>query len=236
MTKTWISRALFCALLIAPYTIANASTVVLYDTFGPNDYYSGKDSNSGFSADVGRKATASPYQQSVANGFTISSSLANITLDSIEVALGNPLNNIGGDVITMTLHEDNLGAPRRPGRAIESFDIVLPEPYSKDIYTVSSTLNPVLTAGQDYWLIASAPDPISQFGWAWNGLEPWGTYTGSQLLYRSNTNTWDDRSRNGQQAFRIIASATMVPLPASAMLLLSSILCLFRFKTAGRER
>ena len=235
MTKTWVSRVVFCALLIAPYTIANASTVVLYDTFGPDDYYSGKDSNSGFSADVGLKKTASPYQQSVANGFTIPSNLANITLDSIEVAIGNPLNNNGGNVITMTLHADNRGVPRRPGQAIESFNIELTQQYSKDIYIVSSTLNPVLSAGHNYWLIATAPDPNSQFGWAWNGLEPWGTSTGSQLIYQSDTDSWYDQSRNGQQAFRINAAATIVPLPASAVLLLSSILCLFGVKTARRK-
>jgi hypothetical protein len=190
------------ALLLICSGTAVAEPVVLYNTFGPGDDFSGKDSTSGFAADIGFE-----NGQRVANGFTVSPGLVDITLESIEVALINPLNNAGENQVILMLHNDFEG---QPGNVIESFVIDLAPKLSKEIYSVSSVLHPVLYAEQSYWLVASAVQtaagPITELGWPWNGIEPWGTSTGPALHY-SEASGWQDQTQYGQQAFRINASA-----------------------------
>ncbi|TAA47264.1 choice-of-anchor R domain-containing protein [Corallincola spongiicola] len=220
-------KFIFSSMLILITTATNASPVILYNTFGPDDDFSTKNSNSGFSADIG----LNPYtleQQKVANGFSISSGFVDITLESIEVALSNPRNNDGSNRVTLTLHNDLGGVP---GAAIESLSVELAPKYSHQMYFIESATNPTLFAGSNYWLVASALDPMSELGWLWNGIAPWNTDTGPRLSYRSGDGIWKDRSKYGQQAFRINANATVVPTPSSVILFVGSLLCL-----AGRHR
>lgn len=199
------------ALLLICSGTAVAGPVVLYDTFGPDDGFSGKDSTSGFSADIGFGRGLTP-----ANGFAVPPGLIDITLESIDVALINPINNPGGSQVFLTLHEDSAGLP---GSIIESFTIDLSPQLSKEVYSVNSVLHPTLLGGRIYWLavyVAESPAvvPYAELGWLWNGIEPWGTSTGPSL-HHSNDFGWQDETQYGQQAFRINASAVpgVVQLP-----------------------
>lgn len=204
-----------------------ASSVTVYDTFGVNDFY-----QTGWAADVGYHLNTDHVM--VANGFSVGANLSNVFLDTIEVALMNPFNNDGGSVMTMALYTDLNG---EPGSILETFNITLAPQFSAQIYTLNSVLAPELFAGQNYWLVASAPDPLSELAWYWNGLAPYGAYTGAALTNSDLNNQWLDASGSGQQAFRITASVSEVPLPGAFALFLSCILGVsgFRAKTTVLE-
>jgi len=200
------SMVVFIAMIISP--LINAQSVVLYNTFGANDYY-----QTNWAADVGYHLNTDHVM--VANGFSVASSLSSVYLDSIDVALMNPFNNDGGNAINLSLHEDLNG---EPGSIIEAFDFDLAPKFSAQIYTLNSVLSPQLFASQNYWLVASSPDPLAELGWFWNGLSPFGDYTGPKLRQSSLNNIWIDDSSYGQQAFRVTASTSVVPVPAAAWL------------------
>jgi len=178
------------------------SEVVVYNTFGPNDDYSSRHTNSGYSADIGRHYYED-YQQRVANGFVVPAELEEAKLISIEAAFSYSKGYKGSKVMLLTLHEDSKGIP---GKALEVFLVELDSDQYDSIYTIESELNTVLVPKKTYWLVAAVPDLSSQLGWLWNGIAEWKNNTGPRLEYNSLDNEWVDESSYGQQAFRVKAT------------------------------
>jgi len=172
---------------------------VLYERFGENDHYSGKNSNSGFSADIGFEKYENRHLR-VANSFTVPEAYNFAKLVSFEAIFSSPKNNDGSNALVVSLHKDFKG---KPTKTIETFLVHL-EPGENHV-SVDFTRNITVLQGQKYWLVATAVDLQSSLGWAWNGVDEFLTNNGPVLAHDSQNNSWTDKSELGQQAFRIKA-------------------------------
>ncbi|MGO9137210.1 MAG: PEP-CTERM sorting domain-containing protein [Syntrophales bacterium] len=98
---------------------------------------------------------------------------ATATLSDIEIALSY-ISGTGSSYVT--LYNDNSGLP---GSALESWTVtnsaLLPVfgNSATALYTLTSVVNPLLNAGTEYWLIASADSAVWD---AWNQTSP-GVYS-----------------------------------------------------------
>ncbi|MCK5506187.1 MAG: PEP-CTERM sorting domain-containing protein [Thermodesulfovibrionia bacterium] len=129
------------------------------------------------------------------------------TLDTIELAVG-----IAGGVneLDVWLMSDTGG---QPGSIIESFNFNNQMANAYDggsILLANSTLNPVLSAGTQYWLAADAPQSDSNIRWFTNSTSDFGP-----IASRLNLDPWNT-STGIRSAFRI--SGTVVPEPVSTIL------------------
>ncbi len=144
-------------------------------------------------------------------GFSVSGN--SYTLDSISLAVSNPINNIsGGSVLDIFLMTDSNGAP---GSVIESLQVVLPAPIFSGIVSASSSLNPTLNSGSNYFLVVSAQQPNSFLGWFFDnsGFAP----PSGPSLSRVDGGAWIENTI-GTAAFRVDGSLTAVPEPSSFVL------------------
>jgi len=182
------------ALLVAA---APAGAGVIYSNFGPGDSYS-----QGTGLTIGD--SGSDYEQGSA--FTPGSSF---TLGQIDFAISLVS---GTNQVELWLMSDSGG---EPGSIIESFGFVgamgsfgfLNPPLS-----AISVLNPVLQAGVQYWLIASAP--VADTWAAWNLNDQGAT---GYLAWRQSGGAWEIDSGEPQGAFRIHDA---IPQPGTLLLLL----------------
>ena len=188
-----------CNLLVVLLTAGQLQAVPVYSTFGPGDSYGMSSWTIGFPGT--ELDTGVPFAITVGIPHT---------LDSIELAAGL---FSGTNEIDVWLMSDNAG---KPGATIEAFNFT----NLGDIGTVNplllgnSVLNPTLTPGTDYWLVASAPHENDTFA-GWNTSSP--TVFGP-IAFRSGANSWNIANDN-QPALRINGS----PIPAPVAIILGSI-------------
>jgi hypothetical protein len=148
-----------------------------------------------------------------ASAFT---SPGNYELGTIEVAAGLVR---GTNSLTISLDADSGG---NPGALIESFTISGAMPAfgsvsSGNLVLATSVLNPLLTAGTQYWVVLSVPnDGNTWAAWNWNSIGDTGGFAqsdnGSPLIGGTNT----------RSAMRI----TAIPEPASVVLAGTSLVVL----------
>lgn len=184
-------------LLVVLLATGHLQAVTIYNTFGPGDSY-----DSSFRATVGR--TGFEYDQGCQFAITVGMPH---TLDSIALAAGFMLPPYEIDVWLMS------SAAGKPGTIIEAFNF--PDaPLGPSILTGNSALNPTLTPGTNYWLVASAPNNGT---WAyWNLTDPdvYGTRAS-----RQGTGDWYVSDEDRLMAFRINGT----PIPAPGAILLASL-------------
>jgi len=133
-------------------------------------------------------------------------------LTQVDLALYNAANGAEGEGV-ISVMTDSGGLP---GSVIEQWTLT---PGSNQVYTLTSELNPLLTAGTQYWL--EATDTLGAggvIGWDANSISETGSYadmeTGSWVLENSNA---------PQGAFDILANTVnpnpTAPEPSSLALL-----------------
>jgi len=178
-------------------SIANAAPI--YSTLGQGDSYS---HNMGYN--VGWSAGSScdnghQFQITVDSPYS---------LDSIEVGIGL---ESGTNQVEIWLMTD---AGNKPGTIIETFTFVdeMGDFADSPLITGTSVLNPILTPGTKYWLVASAP--IFSTVADWNFSDP---VVDGLRARRYDSGSWIVNSDSPLPAFRINGSA-VIPAPAAILL------------------
>jgi PEP-CTERM motif len=181
---------------------SGASPIVLYDNFGPGQSYI---SGSGY-AIGGPTNTTFGAQQAIAQAFTPSST---VTFDSVLLPLGL---ESGTNSVIVSLTPEVAG---QPGAVpLESFTVTgLPTFPSSTVYQLNSVLDPVLTAGDTYFItvLPSAPDTAAL--WFLNSTFATGVWASTD-----GANTWF--FTGGDSAtLEVLGNQVTTPEPASLTLL-----------------
>lgn len=134
--------------------------------------------------------------------------LADGTINFIDIGIGNVT---GTNNFFLDLYDDVGGQPGNilaswSGGPMPQFGTVSNQP----IHIVNNDPHAALTAGQTYWLIASAPDDTWN-AWNWNSIGDVGGHA-----FRDSNGPWQI-SGNTRGAFRIDVSR--VPAPGTGVLI-----------------
>jgi len=177
-----------CNLLIVLLAASQLQAVPVFSTFGPGDSIGGGGYYIGYLYALGSEIDSGGQ-------FAITVGTPH-TLDSIELAA---YLDAGINEMDVWLMSDATG---EPGAIIEAFNFQnLPDDSlaNKPLLVGNSALNPILTPGTNYWLVASAPnehatlavwskpDPLVM-GTAANryGTGPWNVFNGEMMAFRIN--------------------------------------------------
>jgi len=166
----------------------------IFSTLGPGDTYE----LSGWWGII-----SFPYDLDTANQFSFAGS-TKYCLDTIELAVGF---NTGTNELGVWLMSDAAG---EPGTIIEAFnfvDAMGPTGQNNPLLVGNSVLNPVLSPGTDYWLVASTPNIDTNAGWNFSSPAVPGTIA----QRNSMMGTWSVFPNDTLGAFRV--SGTPVPVP-----------------------
>ena len=158
----------------------------------------------------------------VAQSFTPS---ANFTLNSLQLAMGII---DGPNILQVMLMTSSGGLPGTIVETITLTNAVAPIG-TGGIVIANSALNPLLSAGTQYWIVAFAPDDNTLMGWNLS----LGDFSSPVLLNGSHSvnGPWEFSGPRG--AFQV--NGALVPEPAT-LLLLSLPLALLALKRRKRKR
>jgi hypothetical protein len=225
---TWTVATL--ALLGGGFGLARADH--LYNTFGPGDSFNmdSGESVEGISFFNGHPLTV---YVAIANKFSPSETA---TLDLVRFAMSDA---VYPGQVEAVLAADNGG---QPGTTLEDLGAVsvpasshtsnvLP---SGTIYSLSSGLHPLLTAGTEYWLILQPTNPNSGMLAFWNMSTPLATAAAASTGDPAH-GSWNAYSAQG--AFDIQGTATTAtPEPTSVTLLVVGAVGLVGYSWRHRRR
>ena len=192
-------RAAIAALGLGLACLPSARADVIFNDFGTGDAFQG---GTGLTI----AGAASTVGSTDIQGATFTAGVT-ANLGEIDVAFfyaqGSGKFNLG------LYADDGQGAP---GTLLESIQAIGPAPAGLgELIAASSSLHPLLTAGTNYWLIASPSDPASWVGWNFNSAGATGT---GYLNIDGDPFTLPDQVL---PTFRLIGAS--VPEPSSMALL-----------------
>jgi hypothetical protein len=188
----------------------------LYNTFGPGDSF-----NSSSAVSIEGNSFLTIYS---ANAMEFSPS-ETATLDVVRFAMSA----VYPGPFEAVLAADNGGQPGTTLEDLGSVSVTGPA----TIYSLSSGLHPLLTAGTEYWLILQPTNPNSQTLAFWHMSSPLVTAPAAATNDPAH-GSW--RAYSGQTAFDIEGTATATPEPASLTLLGVSAVCLLGYGWRQRRR
>ncbi|MGB7157160.1 MAG: choice-of-anchor R domain-containing protein [Tepidisphaeraceae bacterium] len=200
------------ALTLCAAWIAPASAAVVYNNLGPGDTF-----NTGSSYDITSQPANNNLDLDRAMPFTVPGG-ATYQLDAIRLAASNPLNNPGEQRLDISVRLDAAGSP---GAILESFAVDLPPPLFTGVVSAKSTTNPLLLAGTQYWVVASAGFPNSWLGWHLNDQGA----TGTLRTQTNNSGVWSPSFSTTLGAFHVEGIA--IPEPSGLLPLCAAALGLF---------
>jgi hypothetical protein len=186
-------------LAMASCLCVTAGTIV-YTDFGPSQAY-----NNSAGWNVG-------LDDSIAAGFDPSSSG---TLLQVDLAI----ENLGAiDPLSIMLETNSAGAPS--GTVLDSWTAPTGSISGPpQVYTFTSTLNPTLTAGTEYWLVLSSADPNDFFAWMENSTE-------TQGLDHNPGGGWNVEASSVTPVFDVVTGSAAVSAPEPATLRFTGVGCL----------
>jgi hypothetical protein len=192
-----MKRLILCSLLVVLLAAGQIKALPIYNNFGSGDSYGVG------SWTIGLPVPGSYFDTGVPFAITVG---IPHTLDSIELAASW---YSGTNEIDVWLMSDDAG---KPGTIIEAFNFQ--NLFSGgSILVGNSLLNPILTPGINYWLVASAPYNDTFAGWnVATNPSVWGP-----IAYRSGAGPWYVANDN-QPAFRINGSPYVIPAPGAIIL------------------
>jgi len=196
--------------LFAGLSVQRAKADTIFTNFGPGMTYNTTVpgdfvSNNGFATEV------------LAEQFTAT---GNFTFTDARLALGVPCALVGFCTSSVGVFlETNSGG--FPGTIIEqiNFTGVLAEAPAGSVVVFNSALNPVLTAGTSYWLVAAALDSTTIVEWDFNSTGD--TASGGNAAFNTSgslTGPWLSAALT-RSAFEIDGTP-IAPVPEPATLLL----------------
>lgn len=196
---TLLQRFLACGALVAVVAFSSAARAeVVYSNLGPGDSF-----NTGIGWTISGAASQAGGEYVVGTAF-----VAGVTarLTQLEVAF---FRASGTGAVDLELYAaDGSG---QLGALIEGYANVGPIPDIPNLISAASSLNPILTAGQRYWLVASPVDGDSWVGWNQNS-----TGASHGIYYRS-TGAGVYLPSGTEGAMRVLGRQA-VPEPASLVL------------------
>ncbi len=153
-----------CMILLMGYAFQTQGATILYDNY-----------SSGFVANPGNTILGGSNYQSIGQTFSPSQTA---NLSDIDAPFGYVS---GTNIVILNLTTDNNG---NPGTLLESWTLqslpALSTNYSSQ--TMVSTINPLLTAGNTYWLIASPYDSSTWAVWNPTNNPNYGYYENSNSI------------------------------------------------------
>ena len=167
-----MKRLVLCGLSVVLLAAVQLQAAIIFNTFGPGDT---------FLTNPGRVVGNSAFEFDIGSQFAITVGTPH-TLDSIELAA---CLLSGTNEIDVWLMSDALG---EPGAVIEAFNFQNLPDYSSEnrpLLVGNSTLNPILTPGTNYWLVASAPNADTFAIWNYSDWSHTGT-----MASRQGTGDW----------------------------------------------
>lgn len=209
--KTWAK--IHCSILFLIGLQAQAqpgSNTVAYSTF---DSSGGYNVNSGWLVD----GTANPPQPYVAEAFQFRPAVSGY-LAQIDLAIAT---DHSSDLANIYVAANSVNIP---GKTLESFmnvTVAGPFGFNNPVTTLSSVLQPYLTAGTTYWLWVQAATPQSVLTVNQNDIGVNGVQAQS-----FSVNSWTVRGL--QSAFAYDIEVSSVPEPSTAVLALLGISALIR--------
>lgn len=199
MNKRSLRAILSCAAGCLAFSgLSFAGTI--YSDFGPHDT---------FQTGIGYTVSGanSPIGQTIESAMSFTSS-GNYTLSQIDAAIGYVT---GGNSDTFTL-DSNAGG--LPGVIMESWTVTGLPAFGGSYapVTLMSSGGVMLSAGQTYWIVASAGDPTNWSAWNENSIGATGNFD------QFNNGVWSQF--NGTlSAFDVMGTTSSSPEPASAALI-----------------
>jgi hypothetical protein len=191
-------RIVTAALGLGLVCAASARADVVFNDFGPGDAY-----NTLGGLPVG--GSSGGFGQLDISGATFTAASTG-TLSEIDVPF---FNQSGPGIFNLELHADD--GTGKVGALLESFENIGPATASQTIFSIVSTLHPLLTAGDAYWLVATPADPTTAVFWNNNSIGATGT------IYEDFNGSVNYAPGEILPTFRVIASAS-VPEPSSLVL------------------
>ncbi len=197
--------ALLCALLcVATAQKAQADTVI-FSNFGPGMTFT----NGVYFVNGGNTGQVLAVRFTSTGNFTFSSAQLALNLVSgtnqLQVSLATNSSNSPGTIIETITVNNALG------------------PLPGSVVTANSTLQPLLSAGTDYWLIAFAPAANTSIAWHQSPADPSILPPGNFVVNNTHSQTgpWAYLVPATRPAFQINGNpvATAVPEPTTMLLL-----------------
>jgi hypothetical protein len=136
-----------------------------------------------------------------------------VSFSSAQLALG--LSNGSPNILQILLETDAGGLP---GAIIETINVNIGPFPPGSVVTAMSVLNPLLTSGTNYWLVAYAPGPNTAAEWnfSFSDVPTLNNFASNQIP--SPTGPWNFASGPVRSAFQINGNSP-VPEPATLLLL-----------------
>ena len=198
--------------LLAACLTTSVFSEVIFNNFGPNDSYD-DGTAAGITWDILSQGAAENVGVGQATPFQVTG--ANYSLSSVTLAIGYPF---GFNNLSISIYEDGGGLPS--GSWLETL-VSHPNNINgpSQIVTYSSSLEPILNAGQSYWLVVQPVDlnlvngnDNAGYSWFWSGTTGYQGYRDFNFA-TEDWNAWQVSASDLVSVFRI--EGTPVPEPSA---------------------
>ena len=186
------------AMTLGNLSMPTASGGIIFSDFGPGDTYN-------LIAGLSVGGSAGAFGTNISEGAAFTAGFT-ATMSEIDA----PFFNQGWPgIFNLELHADNGSG--EIGALLELFQNVGPATPAGGIFSVQSSLHPLLTAGNTYWLIATPADTSTAVYWNENSIPSYGT------TYQDQNGSVNYATNSLLPAFRVLG-ASAVPEPSSLLL------------------